>query len=42
MSRDETLTVDPSHLRFLFQGFLDKGRAGKKYSQIPWRLGILE
>jgi hypothetical protein len=39
---DETLTVDPAHLRFLFQGCLDKERAGKKYSQIPWRLGILE
>ncbi|MBN2272062.1 MAG: hypothetical protein JXN61_15720 [Sedimentisphaerales bacterium] len=38
---DERLEVDPENLRFLFQGVLDKDRAGKNYGQIPWRLGIL-
>jgi len=39
---DEKLEVDPDHLRFLFQGVLDKERSGKGYGKIPWRLGILE
>jgi hypothetical protein len=39
---DEHLTIDPAHLRFLFQGVLQKDMAGKKYGEIPWRLGILE
>ena len=38
---DQTLTVDPGHLRFLFQGVADAGRRGKPYGQIPWRLGLL-
>jgi hypothetical protein len=38
---DQTLTVDPSNLRFLFQGVTDRDKAGKKYGEIPWRLGIL-
>jgi hypothetical protein len=38
---DEKLVVDPAHLRFLFQGCSAKERAGKKYSQFPWRLGLL-
>jgi hypothetical protein len=39
---DERLEVGPNHLRFLFQGVLDSQRRGKKYGEIPWRLGILE
>jgi hypothetical protein len=39
---DERLEVDPSRLRFVFQGALDKERQGKSYGEIPWRLGILE
>src|SRR6185295_4862417 len=39
---DERLEVDPANLRFLFQGVGDPERAGKKYGEIPWRLGILE
>jgi len=38
---DETLTVDPAHLRFLIQGVTQRRKAGKKYGDIPWRLGIL-
>jgi Glycosyl hydrolase family 62 len=39
---DEHLEVDPAHFRFLFQGVTDDQMAGKKYGEIPWRLGILE
>lgn len=39
---DEKLEVDPARLRFLFQGVGDEARRGKKYGEIPWRLGILE
>lgn len=38
---DETMTVDPANLQFLFQGCLQKERAGKGYGQYPWRLGVL-
>jgi hypothetical protein len=38
---DQTLTVDPANIRFLFQGVSDGDMAGKKYGEIPWRLGIL-
>jgi len=38
---DQQLLVDPAELRFLFQGVSDQGKKGKKYGQIPWRLGIL-
>jgi len=39
---DQTLTVDPHRLRFLFQGVRDADKAGKPYGQIPWRLGLIE
>jgi hypothetical protein len=39
---DEHMEIDPAHLRFLFQGVLDQDSRGKKYGEIPWRLGILE
>ncbi|MBM3501634.1 MAG: hypothetical protein FJX74_23520, partial [Armatimonadetes bacterium] len=38
---DQTLEVDPTNLRFLFQGVLERDRAGKPYGEIPWRLGLL-
>jgi len=38
---DQTLTVDPTNLRFLFQGMLDKDKAGKRYGRFPWRIGML-
>jgi hypothetical protein len=41
-SNDETLTVDPDHLRFLFQGCTKEERTGKGYGLYPWRLGLLE
>ena len=39
--RDETLTVDPAALRFLIQAVTEKRKAGRKYGDIPWQLGIL-
>jgi hypothetical protein len=39
---DQTLTVDPGHLRLVFQGMLDKHKAGKGYGQFQWRLGMLK
>ncbi|RUL88905.1 glycoside hydrolase family 62 [Tautonia sociabilis] len=38
---DQTLTIDPDHLRFVFQGMLDSEKAGKPYGAYPWRIGIL-
>jgi hypothetical protein len=40
-SNDETLTVDPGNLRFLFQGLLEKDKAGRDYGDYRWRLGLL-
>jgi hypothetical protein len=39
---NERMEVNSYNLRFVFQGVLDKDRAGKKYGLIPWRLGILK
>lgn len=38
---DQTLTVDPANLRFLFQGMLDRDKTGKGYGAFSWRLGLL-
>jgi hypothetical protein len=38
---DQTLTVDPARLQFVFQGMLDKEKTGKNYGQFPWRIGVL-
>lgn len=38
---DQTLTVDPEDLRFIFQGMLDAHKSGKGYGQFQWRIGML-
>lgn len=38
---DQTLTVDPHDLRFVFQGMLDEHKSGKSYGQFSWRIGML-
>jgi hypothetical protein len=39
---DEKLEVDPTNLKMLFQGVLDKDREDKSYGEIHWKLGLLE
>ena len=39
---DQTLTVDPKHLRMIFQGMLDRDKDGRGYGQFQWRIGMLE
>ncbi len=39
--RDQTLTIDPEDLRFLFQGILEKNKKGKGYGAFGWRIGLL-
>ena len=38
---DQTMTVDPANLKFVFQGMLESEKAGKDYGQFPWRIGML-
>lgn len=38
---NQTLTVDPTDLRFLFQGMWDKYKSGRAYGQFQWRIGML-
>jgi hypothetical protein len=38
---DESLTIDPNNLRFIFQGMLDKDKSGRGYGAFPWRIGML-
>ncbi len=38
---DQTLTVDPNNLRFIFQGMWDKDKSAKGYGQYSWRIGML-
>jgi hypothetical protein len=38
---DETMTVDPAHLYFLYQG-RQEAPAGTDYSQLPYRLALLQ
>lgn len=40
-SADETLTIDPADLRFIFQGMLDEHKKGKGYGAFQWRIGML-
>jgi endo-1,4-beta-xylanase len=38
---DQTLTVEPGNLRFIFQGMWDEHKSGKGYGQFQWRIGML-
>jgi len=40
-SNDQTLTVDPNDLRFVFQGMWDADKVGKGYGEWQWRIGLL-
>jgi len=38
---DQTLTVDPSNLRMIFQGMWERHKSGISYGQFQWRIGML-
>jgi endo-1,4-beta-xylanase len=38
---DETLTIDPCGLRYVFQGADPTANNGGDYNKIPWRIGLL-
>jgi hypothetical protein len=38
---DQTMTVDPANLRFVFQGLLEKDKGGTGYGAFQWRIGML-
>ncbi|MCA9174193.1 MAG: sulfatase-like hydrolase/transferase [Planctomycetales bacterium] len=38
---DQTMTVDPARLQFLFQGMFQKQKAGLPYGKWAWRIGLL-
>ena len=38
---DQSLTVDPDHLQFVFQGMWDRDKSGRNYGQFQWRIGML-
>ena len=38
---DETLSLDPCHLRYVFQGADPTANTGGDYNKIPWQLGVL-
>ena len=38
---DQTPTVDPDNVRFVFQGMWDKDKSGRNYGQFQWRIGML-
>ncbi|MBT5017457.1 non-reducing end alpha-L-arabinofuranosidase family hydrolase [bacterium] len=40
-SNDQTLTIDPKDLRFVFQGMWEKDKNGLNYGAWNWRIGLL-
>ncbi len=38
---DETMTLDPENLRFVFQGMWEQDKTGTAYGQFQWRIGLL-
>lgn len=40
-SNDETLTIDPKNLKFVFQGMLQKNKRKSGYGDFQWRIGML-
>ena len=40
-SNDETLTIDPKNLKFVFQGMLQKHKRKTGYGDFQWRIGML-
>lgn len=38
---DQSMTIDPQNLQFLFQGMLERDKSNKGYGQFEWSLGLL-
>jgi hypothetical protein len=38
---DQTLTINPCRLQFLYQGDDPNGNPGAGYNSIPWRIGMV-
>jgi endo-1,4-beta-xylanase len=38
---DETLALDPCHLRYVFQGADPMANTGGDYNKIPWQIGVI-
>lgn len=38
---DQTLTIDPADMRFIFQGMWDEDKRGIGYGRFSWRIGML-
>lgn len=38
---DQTMTIDPAKLQFVFQGMFERDKAGEGYGQWAWRIGVL-
>ncbi|TWT57371.1 Alpha-L-arabinofuranosidase C precursor [Thalassoglobus neptunius] len=41
LTNDETLTIDPNKLQFVFQGMFEKDKHLKGYGDFNWKIGIL-
>ncbi len=41
-SNDETLTIDPKNMKFVFQGMLEENKRKPGYGNFQWRIGMLE
>ena len=39
---DQSLTIDPDHLRLVFQDMLEKHKRGRGYGQFQWQIGMLK
>lgn len=38
---DETMTIDPTNFRFVFQGMLQRDKSNRGYGAFQWRIGLL-
>lgn len=41
LTSDETLTISAADMRMVYQGVAHQDYAGKRYGDIPWRIGLL-
>lgn len=39
---DQTQTIDPAHLQFVFRGMLDRHKQAQGHGEFQWRIGVLK